>query len=175
LAGQNPNSNSINLYLFYSSLPNQSMRRSWRFISTVLGIIFRHPITGTTIIPILPDGRIVLVRRRDTGQWGLPGGMVDWGEDIPTATQRELAEETGLELIEIRRLVGVYSAPDRDPRIHSISVLIEVEAKGTPQVRDLLEIIEAKAFLPEELPSGNLSHDHERQLKDYLNGLTTIA
>ncbi len=35
------------------------MGRYWRFISTVIGIIFRHPVTGTTIIPILPDGRIV--------------------------------------------------------------------------------------------------------------------
>jgi 8-oxo-dGTP diphosphatase len=151
------------------------MRRSWRFISTVLGIIFRHPITGTTIIPVLPDGRIVLVRRRDTGQWGLPGGMVDWGEDVPTATHRELAEETGLELVKISRLVGVYSAPDRDPRLHSISILVEVEVKGTPAVRDELEIIEAKAFSPQDLPSGNLSHDHDRQLNDYLHGLTTVA
>lgn len=151
------------------------MRRSWRFISTVLGIIFRHPITGITLIPVLPDGRIVLVQRRDSGKWGLPGGMVDWGEDIPNTAYRELIEETGLELVKIIRLVGVYSAPDRDPRIHSISVLVEVEAKGTLKVKDKLEIIEARAFLPEDLPSGNLSHDHDRQLKDYFNGLTTIA
>ncbi len=151
------------------------MRRSWRFISTVLGIIFRHPITGITLIPILPDGRIVLVQRRDTEKWGLPGGMIDWGEDIPNTAHRELEEETGLELVKIGRLVGVYSAPDRDPRLHSISVLVEVEAKGKLEVRDKLEIIQAKAFLPEDLPSGNLSHDHERQLKDYFNGLTTIA
>ncbi len=151
------------------------MRRSWRFLSTVLGIIFRHPVTGITLIPVLPDGKIVLVQRKDSGKWGLPGGMVDWGEDIPNTAYRELIEETGLELVKIRRLVGVYSAPDRDPRIHSISVLIEVEAKGTLEVKDKLEIIEAKAFIPEELPSGNLSHDHDRQLKDYFNGLTTIA
>ncbi|MDJ0687034.1 MAG: NUDIX hydrolase [Xenococcaceae cyanobacterium MO_188.B32] len=151
------------------------MRRSWRFISTVLGIIFRHPIPGITLIPVLPDGRIVLVQRRDSGKWGLPGGMIDWGEDIPNTAYRELVEETGLELVKIRRLVGVYSAPDRDPRIHSISVLVEVEAKGNLEVKDKLEIIEAKAFFPEDLPSGDLSHDHDRQLKDYFNGLTTIA
>ena len=104
------------------------MRRSWRFISTVLGIIFRHPVTGTTIIPILPDGRIVLIQRSDSGKWGLPGGMIDWGEDIPNAASRELEEETGLKLIKIRRLRGVYSDPERDPRIHSISILLEVEA-----------------------------------------------
>lgn len=151
------------------------MGRYWRFFSTVLGIIFRHPVTGITLIPILPDGRIVLVQRRDSGKWGLPGGMVDWGEDIPTSAKRELKEETGLELTKISRLVGVYSAPDRDPRIHSISVLVEAEVKGTPEVKDKLEIIQAQAFLPEKLPSGNLSHDHDRQLKDYFSGSTIVA
>ncbi len=151
------------------------MRGLWQFGQTVLGIIFRHPIPGTSIIPILPDGRIVLIRRRDNGQWALPGGIVDWGEDVPTAVQRELAEETGLDLVKIRRLVGVYSAPDRDPRIHSICIVVEAEVQGSMEVRDPLEVIEIKAFLPTALPPGQLSHDHTQQLQDYFEGLTTLA
>jgi 8-oxo-dGTP diphosphatase len=147
----------------------------WRFVSTVIGIIFRHPVVGVTIIPILADDRIVLVRRRDTGQWAIAGGIIDWGEDIPTTVKRELKEETGLNLLEIKRLMGVYSAADRDPRLHSISILIEVIADGNLQVQDTAEISEVKAFHREELPLGNLSHDHDRQLQDYLNGLTVIA
>lgn len=81
------------------------MKRIWRFAQTLLGLIFRHPVTGTSIIAVLPDGRIVLIQRRDNGLWSLPGGVVDWGEDIPTTVKRELAEETGLELVEITRLV----------------------------------------------------------------------
>ncbi len=151
------------------------MGRTWQFIKTVMGIIFRHPITGATIVPILPDGRIVLIRRRDTGRWALPGGIVDWGEDIPRTIERELAEETGLELLRICRLVGVYSSPNRDPRIHSISVLVEAEVQGNLAAQDTLEVSEVKAFFREALPLGNLSHDHDRQLSDYLNGLTTLA
>lgn len=151
------------------------MGRLWQFVQTVLGVIFRHPVTGTTIIPRLPDGRIVLVRRRDNGLWGLPGGLVDWGEDIPTTVRRELAEETGLEVVKISRLLGVYSAPDRDPRIHSICITVEAEVTGKMQVRDTKEISEVRAFELPELPEGKLSHDHNRQLEDYLNGQTTIA
>lgn len=151
------------------------MWRNWQFISGVLKIIFRHPIIGVTLVPILPNGKIVLVYRQDTQQWSLPGGMVDWGEDIPNTVSRELKEETGLDLVQIKRLIGVYSSPDRDPRLHSISVLIEVEVKGDMKVQDTWEIGEVKAFSVDEIPVGNLAHDHDRQLQDYLQGKTTIA
>ena len=151
------------------------MRRLWQFCQTVIGIIFRHPVPGTSIIPILPDGRIVLVQRQDNGLWSLPGGMVDWGEDIATAVRRELAEETGLELVKIRRLVVVYSAPDRDPRIHSICILVEAEVNGRMKIQDTLEVKEVKAFSPSSLPPGKLAHDHNQQLQDYFAGLTKLA
>ena len=150
------------------------MRRLWQYIQTVLGIIFRHPVPGTSIIPILPNGQIVLIRRRDNGRWALPGGIVDWGEDVSTAVKRELAEETGLELVQIRRLVGVYSAPDRDPRIHSICIVVEAAVAGRMDIKDTLEVSEIRAFTPNSLPP-QLSHDHDRQLHDYFQGLTTLA
>jgi 8-oxo-dGTP diphosphatase len=151
------------------------MNRFWQFLKTVMGIIFRHPVTGVTMIPVLSDGTIVLIRRRDTGQWGLPGGMIDWGEDILITAHRELKEETGLNLVNMRRLVGVYSSFNRDPRIHSISILMEVTAEGIFAVQDTLEVSDVKAFTVENLPLGNLSHDHDRQLQDYLKGSTIIA
>jgi ADP-ribose pyrophosphatase YjhB (NUDIX family) len=151
------------------------MRRFWQYIRTVLKVIFRHPITGTTIVPVLSDGRLVLIQRRDTGEWGLPGGIVDWGESIAVAAERELQEETGLNLVNVRRLVGVYSAPDRDPRLHSICVVVEAEVDGEMKVRDTLEIQDVRAFSLDSLPQSNLCHDHAQQLQDYLKGQTTLA
>jgi 8-oxo-dGTP diphosphatase len=146
-----------------------------RYAKAFLKVAFRHPITGTTIIPILPDGRIVLIQRRDTGQWGLPGGLVDWGEELLSTAQRELKEETGLTFLKIQRLVGVYSAPDRDPRMHSISIVIAAQVEGEVKTEDSLEVMDVKAFTREELPLGNLSHDHDRQLNDFLAGAIVVA
>lgn len=151
------------------------MLQLWKFFLSALGTILHHPVTGTSVIPILPDGRIVLIQRRDNGRWSLPGGVVNWGEDIPTSVQRELEEETGLHVTQIRRLVGVYSAPDRDPRFHSICVVVEAEVDGTFKVEDTLEVKDVRAFTPDDIPITELSHDHTRQLQDYFQGLTTLA
>ncbi|MGF1494348.1 MAG: NUDIX hydrolase [Microcoleaceae cyanobacterium] len=153
----------------------ESANRLWQFGQTVLGIIFRHPVTGVSIVPITSEGQIVLIRRQDNGKWALPGGMVDWGEDVPTAASRELREETGLNLKKIDRLVGVYSAPDRDPRIHSICILVEGQVEGALEVQDTAEIIEVKAFDRAQIPIDQLSYDYARQIRDYLAGATVVA
>ncbi|KJH72325.1 NUDIX hydrolase [Aliterella atlantica] len=151
------------------------MSRLWQIVQTLLGLILRHPVTGTSVIPILPDGQIVLIRRRDNGLWALPGGIVDWGEDVATAVKREMKEETGLDVVKIRRLVGVYSAPDRDPRMHSICIVVEADVQGNMVVQDKLEVAEIKAFTRSLLPPGEMSHDHLQQLQDYFNNQTTLA
>jgi ADP-ribose pyrophosphatase YjhB (NUDIX family) len=151
------------------------MGQYWHLFQSIIKMILRRPVAGTSIVPVLPDGQIVLVRRRDNGRWALPGGMVDWGEDIASAIQRELLEETGLNLVKIRRLVGVYSSPNRDPRMHSICVVVEAEVSGTFHIQDTLEISEAQAFSPDRLPDELLSHDHTQQLQDYLSGQTILA
>ncbi|MDJ0897254.1 MAG: NUDIX hydrolase [Xenococcus sp. MO_188.B8] len=166
-----PSSRVVGLFLGV----NYVIKRLYYITKSVLRIIFRHPVTGTCIIPIFADGRIVLARRHDTGRWALPGGMVEWGEEIATTVRRELREETGLELVRISRLVGVYSHPDRDPRVHSICVVVEAEVQGEIQIQDEQEISEVEAFNPNDLPLVGLSYDNGKQLKNYLDGLTILA
>lgn len=149
--------------------------RRLRPVRTLLGLLLRRPIVGTSVIPLLPDGRIVLIRRRDSGLWSLPGGIVDWDEDIATAAARELTEETGLTLTMVGRLVGVYSASSRDPRFHSVCIALEAKAEGSFNIFDEAEVIEVQAFHVQDLPTEQLAHDHTEQLKDYFSGRTVLA
>ncbi len=55
-------------------------------------------------------GRMLLVRRCDTGDCELPGGPVDPGESASDAAVRETAEESGI-TVEVTGLVGIYTDP----------------------------------------------------------------
>ena len=56
------------------------------------------------------DGRLLLGRRSDTGNWALPGGIIDPGEEPADAAVREIFEETGVIAVP-ERLVSVSVAP----------------------------------------------------------------
>ncbi len=61
------------------------------------------------------DSRLLLVRRAIQpayGKWSFPSGYVNRGEQVERAVEREVFEETGLE-VETDWLVGIYSEPDK--------------------------------------------------------------
>lgn len=66
-------------------------------------------VTGGAIIRDV-QGRILLQRRSDYGDWGLPGGGMEPGESIEETMIREVLEETGLEVRQYE-LYTVYSGP----------------------------------------------------------------
>jgi 8-oxo-dGTP diphosphatase len=146
-----------------------------RYGKTIAQLVFRRPIVGVTMIPVLEDGSIVLVRRVDNGCWSLPGGLMDWGETVATTAAREVQEETGLTLVQLGRLVGVYSDPQRDPRIHAVSIVVEAKVAGAFRVEDKLEISDVQAFAPEAIALDQLAHGHGEHLRDYWQGNPRIA
>lgn len=52
-------------------------------------------------------GRILVIRRRDNGQWQAPGGVLETTETFEDGVVREVLEETGVR-VRVERLTGVY-------------------------------------------------------------------
>lgn len=129
---------------------------------------YRNPFPTVDII-IRLGGKIVLIERKNEPKgWALPGGFVDYGESLEAAAVREAAEETGLDLTDLRQF-GAYSEPDRDPRQHNISFVFTAEGNGSLLGGD--DAARAVLFPLEELPSP-LCFDHGKILDDYRRSLT---
>jgi len=114
---------------------------------------------------ILIKDSIVLIRRRNPpfrGMWALPGGFVEYGETVEHAVRREAKEETGLD-VEIERLVGVYSDPDRDPRGHTVSICFLCRPVGG-SLKANTDSVDVKEFKLSKIP--RLAFDHEKILRD---------
>ena len=132
--------------------------------------VLRRPVVGSCAIARTPDGRVLLVRRADTGQWALPGGTLEWGETLRASLVRELLEEAGVERCTVGALVGVWSRPDRDPRFHGVTVVVacDVDPPAREPVNPL-EIREVRLFAPGELPPA-LAFGMQDMLAAYLEG-----
>ena len=118
-------------------------------------------------VVITSDNGVVLIRRGNDpfeGQWALPGGFVEVGETVEEAAAREAAEETGL-AVEIARLVGVYSDPERDPRGHNVSVAFLVRVLSG----DLAAATDASEVSVLDPSAVELAFDHGRIIEDALN------
>ncbi|MFQ5766370.1 MAG: NUDIX domain-containing protein [Acidobacteriota bacterium] len=112
-------------------------------------------------------GQIVLVRRRFSPPgWALPGGFVEPGESLEEAAVREAEEETGLQ-VQLIRQFHAYSAPGRDPRGQTVTMVFVGQAQGQPRGGD--DAAEAALFHAATLPD-QVAFDHRRILEDYFQG-----
>jgi len=126
----------------------------------------KNPVPTVDII-IRYMGGIVLIKRKNPPLgWALPGGFVDYGETLEAAAVREAKEETGLR-VKLLRQFHTYSAPERDPRQHTISTVFLAEASGKAAAGD--DAAELGTFLKDHLPD-KIVFDHKQILEDYFTG-----
>jgi 8-oxo-dGTP pyrophosphatase MutT (NUDIX family) len=114
--------------------------------------------------------KILLTRRADNGQWCIPGGGVDPGEDVSEACVREMFEETGLH-VQVLRLIGIYSSPDciiqyfDGRRFQIVALNFEVEAAGGALTLNS-EVTEFGYFDDQEIASLDLVPIHHIRIQD---------
>ncbi|MFH1114953.1 MAG: NUDIX hydrolase [Pseudomonadota bacterium] len=128
-------------------------------------IIYRNPVPTVDIIIRVDDGVVLIERKNPPFGWALPGGFIDYGESAESAAAREAKEETSLDVLELR-LFGVYSAPDRDPRHHTLTVVFTGRGEGRPKAAD--DAMRLEIFDQGNLPE-NMAFDHAKILEDFFS------
>ena len=112
------------------------------------------------------DGGVLLVKRDiepGYGKWTFPGGFVERGETAEAAAQREVLEETGLE-VRVSGIVGLYSYEGQVP---AIAVFAARVVGGEPLPLD--ETMAVRGYRRDEIPWSDLAFPStEHALKDYL-------
>lgn len=135
-----------------------------------------HPpfaVTVDLVVLTVRAGRltVLLVERGEApyaGELALPGGFVRPDEDLLAAARRELREETGVgDGVHLEQL-ATYGAPDRDPRMRTVSVAWLALAPDLPEPTAGTDAAAARFVAVDELDLAALAFDHARILADGL-------
>lgn len=112
-------------------------------------------LTGVTAVIVDGEGRVLLHRRSDTGEWALISGILEPGEQPAVAVVREAYEETGVH-IEVERISGVTSGPPvsypNGDRVQFLDVAFRCRAVGGRARVNDDESLEVAWFAPDDLP-----------------------
>lgn len=115
----------------------------------------KRPIIGLGVI-ILKGDTILFGKRKSTLEketWCIPGGHLDYGEELEEGAEREVAEETGLTVKNIR-FGTVINSVDKASGKHYVSLTFVADYDGgEPQILEPDKINEWQWFDLENLPS----------------------
>lgn len=133
---------------------------------------YKKPSVTVDIFIYDDENNFLLIKRKNNPYkncWAFPGGFVEYGETVENAAIREAKEETSID-VKLKKLVGVYSKPDRDPRGHTITIVFL--AKGNFDNRKAADDAEdIEIFNFDSVKDIDLAFDHEEILKDIYNFL----
>ena len=91
---------------------------------------------------------------------------MDYGETVEAAAMREALEETGLS-VKLQALVGVYSDPTRDPRLHTITTVFQAAAEDYSSLAGGDDAKDARFFPLDDLPD-NIMFGHDEIIADFV-------
>src|SRR5579884_1501870 len=103
-----------------------------------------HP-DVVAMVPILPDNRIVFVRQYrkavDRVLLEVPAGGIDPGETPEDAVRREMKEETGYGVGQMRRLAGFYTSPGFTTEFMYLYEVFDLAPGTATEENDELEVV----------------------------------
>lgn len=130
---------------------------------------YKNPSLTCDIFIYDEDFNFILIKRKNEpfkDCWALPGGFVEYGESVENAAVREAKEETSID-VELEELVNVYSAPDRDPRGHTVTIVFTAKGDFAKRKADS-DAKEIGIFKINELNNDEIAFDHAIIIKDCL-------
>ena len=127
----------------------------------------RPSVTADCVVITKEDTPQVLLIQRGfepfKGCWALPGGFMNMDETTEQCAIRELEEETGLKISDVRQ-IGAFSKIDRDPRGRTITVAYLAIVDAPLEVKGLDDAAKAQWFPLSALPP--LAFDHADILRE---------
>lgn len=113
---------------------------------------------------------VLLIKRKNApyqGCWALPGGFMDVNETIEESTNREVLEETGVDITNQAWMkkykVAIFDNPERDCRQRIVSILSTVMLLSNVEVNAGDDADECRWFGLNSLPQ--LAFDHKDMIK----------
>ena len=97
-----------------------------------------QPMVGVAVI-VLREGKVLLGKRRNThgeGTWAFPGGHLEHNEAIEACAKREVREETGLEITNIRFGTFTNDVFEREEKHYVTLFVVADSLSGIPEVRE---------------------------------------
>jgi mutator protein MutT len=126
---------------------------------------------GAGVLIINDKNQVLLQHRTDNDAWGIPGGALELGETIEETAKREVFEETGLTVHNLR-LFGVYSGealhhiyPNED-EVYIVANVFITNAFEGEVILDEVETKEVKFFDIEDFPRA-INPPDQPILKDF--------
>lgn len=146
------------------------------YVEDLRKIVGNRPLilVGSVVLIMNENGQLLLQHRAE-GTWGLPGGLTELGESLEDTARREVKEETGLSIGELK-LLDNFSGPEHYLKLNNGDELYSVTAvylsrdvEGKLKA-DGVESRDVQFFDLDDLPIG-LTKEYRGYIKPFLEDI----